>query len=265
MDCQNISIDEYAKISHEYVKTKQHIWRKHVEEYSIRNMFGNMIGNSRDINVLELACGAGHYTNKLCNEWQIAKSVLATDLSPDMIDIAVKTYPDDIKMQFRVEDACCQRQFIHQHTFDIVFAAYLINYCCNYDMLLQMCTTIKMNLRPGGKFISVNDGCHHDVSAYDKIPGFNKVLANGDDGERVDFSPITIELSDPFDIINVDKNVCTFTNYWISKATIEKAFIQTGFDTVCIIPVTRSCHEDDYCPCRHYVDNQVICMILATV
>ena len=181
---QQLASDEYANIKQQYVESKKFVWRKHIEEHTAKQLLlevcGSRVGKPT---VLELACGAGHYSNKIVNEWSIADRILATDLSPDMIELARATYYnshcDDntrsVKMRFEVADACCQRQLLG-HKFDIVFAAYLINYCSSYDMLLAMCRTIRMNLSAGGSFISINDGSRQAVSSYTAIPGFTKLL-----------------------------------------------------------------------------------------
>ena len=236
--------EEYAKISHEYVKSKQHIWRKHVEEYSIREI----LGSAENLNVLELACGAGHYSNKLLNEWRIAGTLLATDISPEMIALAKATYPE---INFAVADACGTSLVGNN---DLVFAAYLINYCSNYPMLLSMCQTIKQNLLPEGKFISVNDGIRQDEKTYPQVAGLKKSLHQP---ERKDFSPFTVLLSDTE---NGSDKGCEFTNYWISEETIKSAFRQVGFRQVEILPVKKSCQDTI---CNDFLEKEVICLIYA--
>jgi len=254
---QQLSIDEYSKISYQYIKSKGYIWRKHIEEYSIKNIFEKMFTNRNDLNILELACGGGHYTNKLYNEWKFARKIVATDLSPDMISIAKNTYINE-NINFEVHDACSEISF-SEDPFEIVFAAYLINYCTNYGMLLKMCSTIKKNLIPKGKFISINDGSLQRIETYNKVPGFIKVPhINPDRVKMLDFEPFIVKLSDPLSTTGIG---CEFTNYWISTDTIKKAFLEVGFSSLEILPIEKSC---DNCICSEYTDNQALCLIIAS-
>jgi SAM-dependent methyltransferase len=56
----------------------------------------------RDQRVLELACGTGYWTERLA---QSAQSVLATDINPEMLEIARTRHLPDEKVQFALADA----------------------------------------------------------------------------------------------------------------------------------------------------------------
>lgn len=280
---QQQASDEYAAISQKYVKSKQFVWRKHVEEYTAEKLLRRYIPqplqhSSHQVRLLELACGAGHYTNKIVNDWQLSHGVMATDLSADMIALAKVNYPTTA--DFQVVDACCQQQ-LAELPFDVVFAAYLLNYCCDYNMLLAMCQTIKMNLNDEtGVFITINDGSHQPPSTYTAINGFSKLLIDDKllsdrqvaTGGRpatantimTDFTPFTVVLSDPLDPAPVEsRDSLQFTNFWISEVCLKQAFYQVGFKQVDILPVARSCSETDCGVCGSYVDNRVIMAIVA--
>jgi len=219
--------------------------------------------NGRD-RILEFACGAGHYSNKIVNDWGVTDSILATDLSPDMIELAQEAFQGDRKMEFKVADAACERQLTASR-FKTVFAAYLLNYCSSYTMLLSMCRTIRMNLAEGGVFITVNDGSHHDVSTWRSVTGFEKRLQHtGDTPQQLaDFTPFTVVLTDPLVVVNGSDGL-HFTNYWISEACLKKAFKEAGFKEVSLGAVKRSCVGTGCTVCASYVDNQVIMTIVAS-
>ena len=73
---------EYNEIAEDYVDSKQLPFRKHVEEYSLFEMLGNIDGKS----VVDLACGNGFYTRKI--KMAGASEVTGADISSEMIKLA---------------------------------------------------------------------------------------------------------------------------------------------------------------------------------
>lgn len=72
----------YDQIAEEYKYSKQLLFRKAVEEYTLLKIAGNFQG----LSVLDLACGEGIYT-RLFKEMGAQKAV-GVDISPEMVKLA---------------------------------------------------------------------------------------------------------------------------------------------------------------------------------
>jgi hypothetical protein len=107
--------------------------------------------------------------------------------------------------------------------FDLVGAGYLLNYAATREDLLAMCRTIADPLKPGCRFVSVNDNPNQPPADFTlgRTYGFVKRA----DKELRDGTPIvwTFFLQQgPFSI----------TNYQLSLAIHEAVFSQAGFPDV---------------------------------
>ncbi len=138
----------YDSITEEYRKSKFQPWRSHLESFSVFDVLGPVAGKC----VLDLACGEGFYSRILKHRG--ADRVVGVDLSQGMIDLALKQEKaSPLGINYLAHDAL---DLELNEKFDVVFAAYLLNYSQNLDDLVRMCQTIKRHLRPGGRFVSVN-------------------------------------------------------------------------------------------------------------
>lgn len=92
---------QYDAIGAKYILIKQFP----TERIESSNLLAAITPNVVGARVLDLACGTGHYTRKLVDEWGAA-SVVGVDLSPTMIDVAKHLAGDRYgdKVQFRVGD-----------------------------------------------------------------------------------------------------------------------------------------------------------------
>jgi len=205
----------YDPIAEQYQRSKQQPWRTHIEAYSLLQLIGNIRGQS----VLDLACGEGFYTRRLHE--QGANRVTGVDLSAGMIDLArqqEERYRQGI--EYLVGDA----RELHPHDkYDLVMAAYLLNYARDRSELQSMCEGIVRCLKPGGRFITVNcnPSLHFPTAPSYRDYGF-ETRAVGDWGEG---TPITwtFHLSDgPFDI----------ENYYLDRMIHEKTFLHAGFSKI---------------------------------
>ncbi|KAL9013473.1 MAG: hypothetical protein Q9173_001829 [Seirophora scorigena] len=103
-------------------------------------------------NVLDLACGSGHYSKPFLT-WGAA-TVLGVDISSAMINAAQQSSAADYRLTFHVAD-CSIPQRYDGGPFDLVFGAWLLNYASGKRELTQMFRNIAMNLKPGGRFVGV--------------------------------------------------------------------------------------------------------------
>jgi toxoflavin synthase len=113
--------------------------------------------------------------------------------------------------------------FESEETFDIVVAAYLLNYADTAEKLLAMCRTVSRALRPGGRFVTVNNNPSQapETFAATKKYGFIKSI-----GEQLQAgTPITYTLFQ-------DGGSFSFDNYYLSLDTHEQAWAAVGLRDV---------------------------------
>jgi 2-polyprenyl-3-methyl-5-hydroxy-6-metoxy-1,4-benzoquinol methylase len=202
---------DYDQIAKEYQASKLQPWRTHIERFTLLRLTGKVAG----LRALDLACGEGYYTRLLRRLG--AGPVTGVDLSQGMIDLArAQEAKDPLDVQYEAADA---RVVDQRQGNDLVFAAYLLNYAQDYDELLAMCQAIAQNLKPGGRFVTVNNhpGDPPANFATGRMYGYSKQL----DGPLVDGAPIHWRFHLPEGTIQV-------TNYYLAPATMERAMTAAG-------------------------------------
>jgi SAM-dependent methyltransferase len=117
-----------------------------IERENVHGIVAPFIEKAR---VLELACGSGFYTYSFL-EWG-ASSVLGVDISSVMIDEARRQGKD---VSF-IQADCSIPKAYDGGPFDLVFGAWLLNYAPDRAGLVNMFRNIAMNLKDGGRFVSV--------------------------------------------------------------------------------------------------------------
>jgi toxoflavin synthase len=139
----------YDHIAEQYKRSKLTPWRTYIEQYTLLGLMGDLRGKS----VLDLACGEGYYS-RIFKRLGAAR-VVGVDLSRGMIDLARANEDESaLGVEYVVGDATV---FEPPETFDIVAAAYLLNYAETGEKLRAMCETVSRSLRPGGRFVAVNN------------------------------------------------------------------------------------------------------------
>lgn len=205
----------YDPIAEQYKRSKQQPWRTFVECYTLMEL----MGDPRGMAVLDVACGEGFYTRMIRERG--AARVVGVDLSQGMIDLARRQEDvHQLGVEYIVGDA---RELSGMDPFDLVVAAYLLNYAHNRDELQSMCDGIARSLKPGGRFVTVNSS---PLLSFPTAPSYRKYgFETSVTGEWLEGAPIkwTFHLSDgPFDI----------ENYYLNVATHEEAFRQAGFQEI---------------------------------
>lgn len=146
----------YDPIAEQYRLSKQQPWRTHVESFTLMELVGDPAGRS----ALDVACGEGYYTRRLRHRG--ACPVVGIDLSPGMVALAQKQEAGMRQgIEYHVGDA---RDLKLPAQFDIVLAAYLLNYASTREELGRMCAGIARALKPGGRFVTVNCNPARDFS-----------------------------------------------------------------------------------------------------
>ena len=138
--------------------------------------------------VLELACGTGFFTKYLL-DWG-ASSIVGVDVSQAMIDLAQANLQRheqyDGKYRFMLAD--CSSPFTIEDTqegatkeakFDLVFAAWLLNYAPDLPTMTEMFKNISRHLRADGRFVTVLP--HPEVDPTVCIDNINAMYEKGYD------------------------------------------------------------------------------------
>lgn len=214
----------YNTIAEEYKESKNLAYRHFLEEHSLFSLAGELRGKK----VLDLACGEGFYSRKLMERG--ADSVFAVDLSEEMIHLAKEEEcKNPLGIKYLASDVS---QMGVVGSFDMVFAAYLLNYAQSEEQLHNFCQTIYSNLEVGGSFISINDNPAQSLESYHlcKKYGFNKTSPE----IRKEGSPITYTMYLP------DGSVFSFDNFYLSPQTYERVFKDCGFQSFSWHPIEVS-------------------------
>ena len=134
---------------------------RELEKPSISLVLGRVDG----LTCLDLACGLGRWSEFLVESG--ASHVVGVDISSGMIDSArdaAKALPENIGPKLEFHAADCGKPFIAPGgggwRFDLVFAAWFLNYASTYEEMVQMFTNIYNNLTPGGRFVRLTSNTH---------------------------------------------------------------------------------------------------------
>lgn len=208
-----MSTTHYDNIAHEYQDSKQIPFRRHIEEFTMFELLGNLDGKE----VLDLACGEGIYSRSLVAHG--ARRVVGVDLSARMIELAQeREQGHSSAIEYRVGDAM---KLDAIGAFDVVLGSYLLNYARSKAELLQFCRSIAVNLKPGGRFVGYNDNPANEIEFYPSYRKYGFVKAGR--VPRSEGDPITYTLWNP------DGTQFLIENYYLTSATYEGAFAESGF------------------------------------
>ncbi len=140
---------DYDLITEQYKRSKMAPWRAYIETYTMLDLLGDVRGKS----VLDLACGEGFYSRLVKSRG--ASRVLGVDLSSGMVELARASEKESgLGVEYLVGDAMT---FVPEEQFDVVAAAFLLNYARTEEELQKMCRTVGRALKPGGRFVTVNN------------------------------------------------------------------------------------------------------------
>jgi len=201
----------YDLIADQYKRAKRQPWRMHVEHYTLFELLGDLRGKS----VVDLACGEGFYTRFLRRAG--ASRVVGVDLSAAMIGLAREEEArEPLGIEYHVADA---KTLELPERFDVVTAAYLLNYAASADDLLAMCRSIARLLKPGGRFVTVNNNPAQPRERFEE--GVKYGFVKGGPAELVDGAPISFT-------IFLDEGSLEIVNYHLSVATHDQALAAAG-------------------------------------
>jgi ubiquinone/menaquinone biosynthesis C-methylase UbiE len=123
-------------------------------------------------------------------------------------------------IEYRIQDA---KQLVLNETFDVVVAGYLLNYAQTYSELLEMCSAITRHLKPGCRFVTVNN---NPLQKKDHFTSTRKYgFIKRADGPLLEGTPVDY-------VFFLDDQSFAITNYHLSVATHELAFKAAGFKRI---------------------------------
>jgi len=213
----------YDPIAEQYQRAKQQPWRAYIEGFTLLKL----IGDPRGLNVLDVACGEGFYTRMMRERG--AAHVTGLDVSHRMVELArAQEAQHRLGIEYVVGDA---RALPDTRQFDLVMAAYLLNYARDRQALEAMYEGLARAVRPGGRFVTVN--CC-PVLAFPDAPSYRQYgFETNVRGRWQEGVPITwtFYLSDgPLEI----------ENYHLGPTTHEAACRRAGFREIRWYPAELS-------------------------
>jgi toxoflavin synthase len=226
--------DNYASIAEGYKDAKMHPWRHFIEEYTLDLLIGDVSGKA----VLDLACGEGFHTRRLKSHG--ARRVVGVDVSRRMIELALA---DERRHRLGIDyveaDAAT---FVADEPFDLVVAAYLLNYAQNRDQLADMARAIAQSLKPGCRFVAANDNIRQSPAAYADTRKYGVIKST--QGELREGSAITYTLF-------TDGEPISFDNYYFKPETFEQVLAEAGLGPVRwhnpqVSPEGNAAFDNDY-------------------
>nr|VFK64547.1 MAG: Ubiquinone/menaquinone biosynthesis C-methylase UbiE [Candidatus Kentron sp. UNK]VFK71135.1 MAG: Ubiquinone/menaquinone biosynthesis C-methylase UbiE [Candidatus Kentron sp. UNK] len=196
----------YDSIAEQYGKFIQRPHSIYMNAYTLFRL----IGDVTDKSILDLACGDGFYTRAL--KQRGAAYVLGVDISEKMIALARQ---EEKREPLGIEYVICDvLELGKTGDFDLVVAAFLLNYAQTKEQLLQMCHTIYDNLKMGSRFVKTSVD-------FEKVSNSSDISGPFQEGTAVTFT-FTIE----------GKQLALPDSYYFSKATYAWTFQQAGFKEV---------------------------------
>lgn len=141
-------------------------------DYSHKNVIDpalfEAIGEVNDKVIYDIGCGNGYVARKLKRAG--ANEVWASDISPNMIQIAQEKY-DPMDINYMVRDAT-DFEGIPDEKFDVVIMNMVIHYILDLDTLFSKVAKI---LKPRGKFVFTTDHPLHSRAYFDVLENENRV------------------------------------------------------------------------------------------
>ncbi len=210
---------QYDKFAEQYKDAALRVTTRQLLEYNLQQWVGDVRGKS----VLDLACGSGDFTRDYKRRG--AARVVGVDISQEMIKLARQDEAQEpLGIEYIQQDVQTMGKI---GTFDVVVAAFLLPYAQTREQLRQMCQTAYVNLKPGERFITLNNNPKMPREDYDQEAAYRKYgvfpwLPGGvlDEGAVVKWTVLS------------DGHQIEIETYHWSPATYEWALADGGFTDI---------------------------------
>lgn len=201
-----------------YLNTYSRPVRSRIEGFTFLNRIGDVTG----LDVLDVACGEGHYTRMLKRAG--AASVAGFDISAKMIGLArAEEAREPLGIDYSVADA---RTPVAQQDFDIAVAAYLLVYARDRAELARMCRAVASRVRPGGRFVTLTT--NPALYSFAPLPDYGKY------GFRIRLAEQVSEGA-PIELIVPDGGRgLVIENYYLPIEAYDAALHEAGFRDVAV-------------------------------
>lgn len=204
---------EYDAIAEAYRDSKELPFRGLIERYTLFDTLGGIRGSR----VLDMACGEGFYTRILKQAG--AAEVTGVDLSAEMIRLAERAEQQSpLGCRYVCQDVA---EYNPTEPVDIVVAMFLLNYAKTAEQLRQFCQVCHDALRPGGRFVGVNDNILNPPQRDGMWTqyGFERACPRcPKEGDAILYT-----------VTNEDGQRFQFENFYLEPRTYRSAFRAAGF------------------------------------
>lgn len=206
-------MEQYDSIAEAYRDSKRLPFRDFIEQYTLFELLGDIRGGK----VLDLACGDGFCTRLLKHAG--AAEVTGVDVSIEMIRLAEQEERRrPLGCAYLHGDAAA---FEPEEPVDPVVAMYLLNYAGTRDQLRRFCQVCHDALRPGGRFVGVNDNVRNPPARSVSLRKYGLVKSCPPQPKEGDVIVYTIT--------NEDGHRFEFENFYLEPNAYERAFRDAGF------------------------------------
>jgi len=209
---------DHGRTAELYRKAKAQPWRSRIEAYSFLKRIGDLDGKD----VVDVACGEGHYTRKLRQAG--AARVVGVDVSGRMIELAkAQEDAEPLGVEYRIEDA---RTIAEEPSFDMVVSSWLLVYARDRAELASMCRGLASRLRPGGRLVTILN--NPDLATYRPFPDYRKYGFEIELPEPIsEGSPIRLTFLLGDDRLDIE-------NYYLPTSAYVSALRDAGFRDVSV-------------------------------
>jgi ubiquinone/menaquinone biosynthesis C-methylase UbiE len=177
-----------------------------------------LVGDASGKSVLDLACGEGFYSREIMR--QAAARVVGVDNSPAMISLAQSAErAEPMGVEYVLADV---QELDLDEQFDLVVAAFLLNYASCAAELRTMCRAVARHLKPGCRFVTINSNPEIGAKQVDyRRYGFERLV------------PDDLRNGSPYVFRNYQGDASfDITIYHLDVATHEEAFADAGLTGV---------------------------------
>lgn len=206
-------IEAYEAIADAYADSMRLPFRDAIEKHSLLEMLGDVSG----ARVLDMACGDGYYTRLLKRSG--ASAATGVDVSAEMIRRAeAEEKRNPLGCAYRESEVAAFRP---SEPADIVVAVYSLGYAGTGEELRAFVRACHDALRPGGRFVGLNDNVRHPppATASWRKYGLERSCADPpSEGDGVRYT-----------LINEDGSRFDLQNFYLRRETYEEAFRAAGF------------------------------------
>ena len=207
-------IKEYEAIADLYAESMRLPFRAAIEQYTLRQLLGDVDGAT----ALDMACGDGFYTRFLRRAG--ASQAMGVDVSANMVRLAeAHEARDPLGCTYRQADIAA---FKPPAPVDVVVAVYSLGYARTAAQLRGFCQACHDALRPGGRFVGLNDNARNPPPATGSWTRYGLERACPDPPSEGDLVRYTIT--------NADGRRFEVQNYYLTAETYAAAFRDAGFE-----------------------------------